>query len=451
MEEVQAGPDNQPSVLSPTTWRGRLRRWAPVGFFLLAALLFLLTNRAAYRGYFADDDFANIGWPTFVGNDVFIRGLLSPVFSGSHFRPVGFLFFRYAGRAFDLNFWPYVVILQLLHVLNAALLYLLLRRVAFSGVAAGAGAVFYAFDAAVMQVYWTPMFIFDLLCATLCLLTLLLYVRGRWIWGLATFWLAYKAKEVAVMLPAALAAYELLLGDRRWKRLIPYFAIALSFGLQALWFNQHVNGINAYALHFTADVLWQTVAFYSSAVFVVPLAGLVLLALPLLVRDRRLYIGLILMAATFLPMLALPGRLLEAFWYVPLIGLAMTVAAVAGRLPRWAVIALLILWLPFNYSVVRGKGRELLALDQERRLFIASLQSYARSVPHLRAVVYADVPPHMYSWGVEDGIRKIFGRTVDVAGAQDPRAKAAMSEFPMAVIAYDHAGHTIRGTFRAGD
>jgi hypothetical protein len=441
IEELKTGP----GIHAPAS----LRRWAPLGLFLAAGLFFLLTNRTAYQGYFADDDFANIGWPTFVGNDVFIHGLWSPQFSGSHFRPVGFLFFRYAGRAFDLNYPPYVALLQLFHVLNVMLLYFLLRRLAFPFLAAVAGALFYGFHAALMDAYWRPMFVFDLLCATLCLLTLLLYVRGRWIWGLVTFWLAYKSKEVAVMLPVALAAYEFFLGGRKWKRLIPYFAIALSFGLQALWFNRQVNGINSYALHFTPDLLWQTLSFYSSAVFFVPFGGFVLLALPLFMRDRRLYLGLVLMVALLLPLVGLSGRVFAVFWYVPMLGLAVVVAALADRLPRWTVVLFLVLWLPLNYSMVRGKARELLALDDERRSYIDGLRSYARSVPRLRAVVYQNVPEHMYPWGVEDGIRKVFGWQVDVVSASDPKANDAMSEFPMAVISYDRARHTIQGTLRA--
>src|SRR5579871_1154365 len=113
-------------------------------FFVALAVVFFATNWQAYSGYFADDDFANMGWPTFVGNDVFIHGLYTPVYSGSHFRPVGFAFFRYAGRAFDLNFAPYVLAIQLMHLLNVVLLYFLLRRLGFSGAASYAGTAFYA-------------------------------------------------------------------------------------------------------------------------------------------------------------------------------------------------------------------------------------------------------------------------------------------------------------------
>jgi hypothetical protein len=155
------------------------------------------------------------------------------------------------------------------------------------------------------------------------------------------------------------------------------------------------------------------------------------------------------MVALLLPLVGLSGRVFAVFWYVPMLGLAVVVAALADRLPRWTVVPFLVLWLPLNYSMVRGKARELLALDDERRSYIDGLRSYARSVPRLRAVVYQNVPEHMYPWGVEDGIRKVFGWQVDVVSASDPKANDAMSEFPMAVISYDRARHTIQGTLRA--
>src|SRR2546425_10056266 len=188
--------------------------------FLAVVVLFYFENRAAYRGYFSDDDLATMAWAPIQGLDGYAAGLLSPKYSEINFRPVGFLYYRFLGRAFKLHFAPYVVILQVLHVLNVAMLFLLLGHLGFARIAAGAGALFYAFNAAVMEAYWKPMFVFDLLCATLCLAALLVYLRGHWLLALIPFWLAYKSKEVAVMLPLALLAYEFLLAERKWKRLI---------------------------------------------------------------------------------------------------------------------------------------------------------------------------------------------------------------------------------------
>ena len=425
-----------------------VRKWTLLAFLLGAAVLFYFENRAAYKGYFSDDDLINTGWPTFVGNDTFYNGLLRPKFDPSNFRPVGFFYYRLMGRTFKLNYPPYVVVIQVVHVLNAIILFSLLRRLNFTQVAAVAGALFYAFHAAVMEAYWKPMYVFDLLCATLCLVTLLLYVRGRWILAMLTFWLAYKSKEIAVMLPVALLTYEFLLGRRNWKRLVPFFEISLSFGLQALWQNTHLPPINPYSLHFTPLLLWKTIAFYSSAILFLPFAGLALLALPIFVRDRRLYLGLLMMVSMLAPLILLSNRYASVYWYVPLIGLAIAAAAIASRVPRWTVALFFVLWLPLNYLMLRTTRSAILVQAGEVRSYVSGLLDYARQIPPVKAVVFTSTPPHMEPWGVEGANHHAFGMFVDVEWYRDPKAAQAMAKIPMAIVAYYPLPRIVKGMLR---
>jgi len=189
-------------------------------------------------------------------------------------------------------------------------------------------------------------------------------------------------------------------------------------------------------------------SYYSSAVFFIPFGGAVLVAAALL-RDRRVYLGLALTAATVFPLLVLDGKLSSAYLYVPLIGVAIAIAAVSERLPARALFLLVFLWLPVNYALVRSQGREILAVDDERRAYIAALQTYSRTVPRLKAVVYGEIPAHMYPWGVEDGIRKVFGSDVLVASKASPAAGQALTRYPMAVISYDGKSRAIHGELRA--
>jgi hypothetical protein len=424
------------------------RRSMPLLLWLAAAVLFFVANRAAYKGYFSDDDLSNLTWPPIVGSDVFYQGLLTPKISVSNFRPVGFLYYRFMGRTFHLNYPPYVAVLQAFHVLNVIVLFLLLGHLGFSHFAAGAGTLFYAFHAAVLEAYWKPMYIFDVLCATFCLLTLLLYIRGRWLLALVPFWLAYKSKEIAVMLPVALLAYELFLGERKWKRLTPYFLLSLSFGMQALLHNQGTPTVNSYAIHFTPDALWTTVTFYSSAILFLPFAGLALLLLPVFVRDRRLYVGIILMVSAFVPLLVLPSRLFSVYWYVPLIGLAIIIAAIASRTPRWAIALFFVLWFPLNYVMLRDKRREILALADENRWYTTALVEYARRVPPLKAVVFQGTPAHMKPWGVEGAIQNAFGFEVHPVWYLSPQAQQALEEVPMAIVGYYPVQRTVKGLLR---
>lgn len=424
------------------------QRWTIVACFIAVAVLFYFANRPAYKGYFSDDDLDNLGWPTYVGNDVYFDGLSSVKFQGLNFRPVGDLYYRYLYRVFHLHYAPYVVALQLIHALNVILLFLILRRLDFSQIAAGAGALFYSFHAAVLEIYWKPMYVFDLLCATLCLTTLLLYMRGRWILALIPFWLAYKSKEIAVMLPVVLLAWEWLFAKRAWKRLIPYFLISLNFGLQALWWSRTADPLSEYALHFGPQVLVQAAAFYSSAIFYIAYAAIGLFFLPIWVRDRRLYFGLILTSSLLLPMLALSGRQVSVYWYVPMIGVAIVIASIASRTPRWAIAFLLLTWMSFNFAVLREKRQDILAEGGRNRALVAALREYASQIRPVHAVVYENKPDEVQTWGLNGAISQVFGPTVQAAQSGSPEAKDAMAKFPMALIRFQAPPLSVRGLVR---
>jgi|SRR5208283_101066 len=200
--------------------------WGILAFALLAALL-VLVNLRAYRGYFQNDELENIGWTGLLPMWRYAEAILSPRFQLDNFRPVGHFFFREASLHFGLDFWKYVASIQALHLLNVWLLWLLARKLGAHPLAAACGAVLFAFHMALFDVFWKPMYVFDLLCATFCLLSLLLYAQGRWVLSFAAFWLAYKSKELAVLLPFVLAVYEIWFGKRNWKPLIPFSCISV--------------------------------------------------------------------------------------------------------------------------------------------------------------------------------------------------------------------------------
>ena len=144
------------------------------------------------------------------------------------------------------------------------------------------------------------MYVFDVLCTTFCLLSLWCFARERWVLSFIAFWLAYKSKELAVMLPVVLAAYEFWFGKQRWKPLAPFFLVSLSFGLQGMWGNP--NKDNDYTFRFTADALARTSAFYASRVFLLPYLGFVVPAFALFARNRRTWFGLAMLGLFLVPM-----------------------------------------------------------------------------------------------------------------------------------------------------
>ncbi len=67
-----------------------------------------------------------------------------------------------------------------------------------------------------MDAYWKPMYCFDLLCTAFSLGSILLYAQRRWVLSFVAFWCAYKSKELAVMLPVVLLAWECWFGERKY-------------------------------------------------------------------------------------------------------------------------------------------------------------------------------------------------------------------------------------------
>src|SRR5579863_7025013 len=239
------------------------KRYGFLGFVLLAAV-FLIVNRAAYKGYFQGDELDTMGWAQFGSAGSYLTTAMSPRFSEINFRPTAHFFFHEAVLHFGLDFPKYVLIVHMVHLLNVWLIWMVARRLGATPWSAGLGCFFFAFHMALFDAFWKPMYLYDVLCGTFCLLSILFYARRWWIVSFASYWLAYKSKELAVMLPVALACYEIWFGERRWKPLVPFFLASLSFGLQGLLLNP--NRDNPYTFRFTLDALRQSTLFYAARI-----------------------------------------------------------------------------------------------------------------------------------------------------------------------------------------
>ncbi len=374
-----------------------LRRRAAVLCFLALAVVFWRENRDAHRGYFSGDDLTTLTWAPTGDTGVWLKLLITPALNPSIFRPVGAFYYKWIGMKYWLRFRAYSIALQWLHVINVALLLVLSGRLKLPLLASLAGCCWFGFSALLLPAFWKPMYVYDVLCCLFCLLTLLLYERDHWILGVFAMWLAYRSKEVALMLPLALTAYEFLLAEGRWKRLIPYYLISLNFGVQALL---QKGPETVYSLHFTPAALAATTAFYGQALFTGPALILLALAVPQTLRDRRFWWGLLSGACLLAPMLALPGRLFAVYWYVPMIGMAVAAAALAAQAPRWTLAIGLALWMAINYMQVREAGQALLHEEREARQYAQDVESYARLNPERKLILYDYTPEGIKSWGL---------------------------------------------------
>jgi len=396
----------------------------PARLFPLLAVVFLVLNLRAYHGYFQDDELDTLTWASSVAPLDFLKLTISPRFSLSNFRPVGAYYYHVVSLLFAFDFPKFVLPLQLAQLLNAWLLWKIIRKLGLDVFAAFVGVSFYLFHAALLDACWKPMYVFDLLCTTFCLLSFLCWLHDRLIVSFIAFWLAYRAKELAVMMPFVLVSYEYLLGQKRWKQLLAFFAVSLSFGLQGILLNPNRGEANEYAFRFTFPALRTTASFYASALFLFPFGGFLLMPMSFLVRDRRLWLGLISTLAFLVPLLFLPGRLFAVYWCLPLTGVAIGLAAGTTHHKRIAAV-FLILWLPWTLVHLRHSQRENLRLAHGNQAFVERVFECARLAPKQMTFVYDGVPEGFHSWGVTGAIRCAYRRKdqlilwIDAPGARD--------------------------------
>jgi len=409
---------------------------AGVAWFLLLAALFLAMNRDAYRGYFRDDEIDNLSWAPHVGAADFLKAVVTPRFFENNFRPVGHFYFHAAEAFFGLEFPGYVAVIHALHLLNVWLLWLLARRLGASSLAAGSACAFFGFHMALFDAVWKPMYVFDVSCATFCLLSLIFYSHQRWLLSLAAFWLAYKCKELAVMLPVALAGYEFWFGKRRWKPLAPFFLISASFGLQGMLMNP--NHDNDYTFRFTAEALAKTSVFYAGRIFLIPCLGFALPLAAVVARNRRTWFGLAMIAGFLLPLLFLPGRLYSAYCYLPFTGLAIAFAGIAETSHAAWLVLFFALWLPMDIHSLRLQRRETLAQDAEVRSWVATAAAFAAARPQVDGFIFSGAPAGFERWGVEGALKYLFDRNdLRIAYEGEPAATDLLSHGKVALLRWD--------------
>ena len=378
---------------------------------------FLIWNRAAYQGYFHADELDNLSWTAFMPPRDFLPALLTPRFIPGNFRPAGHTYFFLAGKYFGLRFPLYIATLHALHLFNVWLLWMLVRRLGSGLAAAGTCCVFFAFHMSLFDALWKPMYIFDVLCATFCLLSLLAWTHEKWVWSFIAFWLGYKSKELAVMLPMVLAAYEWWFGKRRWKPLLPFLVASLSFGLQGLLLNPEHD--NDYTFRFTPAAVARTSVFYAGRMFLVPYLGFAMLPVALLLRRRRLRLGVAMMGLLFVPLLFLPGRIFPAYCYAPFLGLAIAISDIDARITA----PLLLLWAPLDLHELRLQRRADLAIDSQVRTWITTAARFARTFGPVPAVVSAGRIDGFPMWGCTGALRYIY-HNLDLPVYDDAESQA---------------------------
>src|SRR5581483_4243332 len=300
--------------------------------------------------------------------------------------------------------------------------------------AASAGALLFAFHMATFDAYWRPMYIYDVLCASFCLASLLLFTYRRWILSFGAFWLACKSKDLAIMLPAVLGLYEYWFGKRQWKILVPFCFVSAALGAQAVLLNP--DRPTDFGFRFRPRAVARTGFFYSGRILLLPFAGLAIPALALLFRDKRVWLGIAAMFLFFVPLAFVPGRMLTASCYVPLIGGAIALSGIAVRERRAQVGLFLLFWVRWNALQLPLHQRQALAVATENRVYVESLSKIAASALETSTFICDGCPYAFGPRGVQSALQYFSGRRdVRVWSIEErPAAQALLGSVPLTLL-----------------
>jgi len=166
----------------------------------------------------SEDDIMNLNFAWLPSWQSLAFALVVPF---THFyRPAGSLLYRLIFDLFGVNFLPFRIAIMLLMLANIYLVYCLAQRLSQSREVGAMSALLYSFHGRLIDLYRNTGTLFDVLCATLSLSTLLWYVavrqQGRtihgwdWLKFLVLFITALNAKEMAGAIPILLLVYELI-------------------------------------------------------------------------------------------------------------------------------------------------------------------------------------------------------------------------------------------------
>ena len=396
---------------------------------LMAVILgvFVTVNNGALRSYFSDDDFSNLAifepWWSLV-KSAFTLALIP------NFRPLGAMFYKAMGPLAGFHFAAYVLVLQAFHIATALLLWLFLRRLGLRQLPAALGCAFFTLHMSTLPAYWKPMYILDVLCGFWVILALLFYQRDRFFLSLLCAWLAFKSKEMELMLPVVLLLYEWFFGRQRnsgrlrWKPLIPFFLMSLSFGLQSLMIPR--IPVTGYTAQLTAASLWSGIAYYGGKLLYAPFFGLIVSIGLLFLRLRIVTWGVFGFWILMAPMFGFPGRQFEAYLYVPLLMFAVAVAGVAQWRPWWAVV-FLIFWIPASYHEFWTERKPLIAYNYDHIPYVNQILQSLAVHPAPTAVVYDGTPNDFKDWGQRGLFRfALASYDLPVYSTAEPEAQDAI-------------------------
>ncbi len=167
------------------------------GFWLIIIAAGLVIFLIGKDGWFLNDDF-------FLLDQAKSLKLLSPFYDGKFYRPLPHLTYFIQMKLFGLRFAPYLALNILIHLCNTFLLYILLTMLSkqsgfkYPGIFAKLlTAIFFIHPTGIEVVEWSSART-DSLAGLFILLTLIAFIKDRYLLSLLSYALALFSKEIAI-------------------------------------------------------------------------------------------------------------------------------------------------------------------------------------------------------------------------------------------------------------
>jgi hypothetical protein len=233
---TKIGGGKDPGMISST---GTTRR---VLFPLTAAIIlgfFLFFTWPSFRLYFDQDDMYNLYFAWSKPASQLLRENL--FFWQGAPRPLGQLFYRGVFSLAGFHPLPFRVAAVTLCTVNLGLCYRVTELISASRRVAALATLLSTFHNGLIEVWYRTAMIFDVLCFTFVWLAVALYISARRSTArlsslrllaiVILYWCALDAKEMAIVLPVLLFAWELIFNTAGLKRFLRSRALVLILGM----------------------------------------------------------------------------------------------------------------------------------------------------------------------------------------------------------------------------
>jgi len=362
--DIASGDYNKPSMT-------RAQKLAASGT-LIAAYFFALTWRGL-TAWFTGDDLANIQFLHGFGQRPFAMLLVhSAIVVTPEYRPFGGVVYRILYAVFGLEPLPFRLFCFACLLLNLFLAGRFIHRITESRTAAVLGTLVFAVHTCMGGLYFNTGTLYDILCFTFGISSLIFYVGLRQKGDVPTgrnlaiflvlFCLALDCKEMAVTWPLMLLLYEFVFRWRArnqlaWLTPIGISAvIALLYGLVKTQVPNQMSITPAYvpqlSLSFVADEFnhYYAMLLWDRPVHTAPLLAFLaaLLILGVALRSRPMVFGLLFANIALLPLSVIAGRSGFA-WYIPYLGWALYAGGFLSRLIKLMCGSVQSRWLRHEY------------------------------------------------------------------------------------------------------